>query len=156
MPDPRYLTEARRLLETATLEEADIETVRLLLGRIISEMRADPRRHWGTPLALKAYTFLLYAAGNVADAPLAWQAKRLNFDTQYSIDILWCAVAGPEATIAWLKQHLGAKPELAEMIDYMEKSLVAGDFENQLWDMTKAKYIDETRALLLEEIDEQA
>ncbi|MDF2985407.1 MAG: hypothetical protein K0R50_917 [Eubacterium sp.] len=103
VPSKQYLDEIRKLLieETSTQVLKDHEL-------------------------LKTLCVQLFAIGCVEDTSLIWRAKRKDFDAGCYIDVQLLCGAGVEETTRYLKEL--RNHETSEELDCLQKSIIAGDF----------------------------
>jgi hypothetical protein len=86
---------------------------------------------------LRLSALSLYKIGDVEDAPLLWEAKRVDFDTHCGLDVQFLVGAGVGQTLAYLKD-VGGEQALAAA-KYIEDCRGTGDFNNleshmEFWD----------------------
>jgi hypothetical protein len=82
--------------------------------------------------------FLLYLAGDPADAVLIWKAKHINMDTGFGLDGQSLVGAGVEQTVRYLE----AKGE-NKIVDYIRRLQESGDLDVDAltdWEKAKAQY----------------
>lgn|GEM_PF-3571657 len=98
------------LLTTASPSDAPL--IRELTRQETAWVEAEDS---GCDDVLLACCWMLFMGGDVADAPLVWRAKTVNFDTHCSIDSVFLVPQGVAATAASARSR--GLAELAEWVD---------------------------------------
>jgi hypothetical protein len=97
-----------------------------LLNRFIELRRTGELPITADDLMLAAYNLALH--NQVEDCLKVWEAKTVDYDTHYAVDIQLVPFAGVDVTINYLKTQQTA--EAREALDYVTRCLTAGDFES--------------------------
>jgi hypothetical protein len=133
MADALEDSAARERLLAAVDPDRAVEHHALLRDILRAEMRA-----WGADDGyyenLYLCGFLLYRVGDVADAPLLWEAKAMDFDSFCGFDFQFVLGGGVERTLADLRSggHADAAEYLAECLAF--------DPDLEAWERGRREY----------------
>lgn len=100
--------------------KSNINEIRNLLSEEISNQNSEDHE------LLKTFCIQLFAIGCVEDTLLIWSAKRKDFDAGCYIDVQLLCGAGVEETVSYLNESNSL--ELREELDYLQKCIIEGDF----------------------------